>query len=106
MYPFSFLTSFCFFILRLVSGGIPAGHFSHLFVDESGQAAEPEALIPVAGLFTSDKEKSKLFGHLVLVGDPKQLGPLLRSPVAIKLGLGESHVSQHFYKLLCTKGMI
>jgi len=75
---------------RLVTGGIPAGHFSHLFIDESGHAVEPEALIPVAGLFTSDKEKYKLLGQLVLAGDPKQLGPLLRSPVAIALGLGTS----------------
>lgn len=75
---------------RLVTGGIPAGHFSHLFIDESGHAVEPEALIPIAGLFTSEKEKYMLFGQLVLAGDPKQLGPLLRSPVAIKLGLGTS----------------
>ncbi|GFG34137.1 hypothetical protein Cfor_08140 [Coptotermes formosanus] len=75
---------------RLVTGGIPAGHFSHLFIDESGHAVEPEALIPIAGLFTTEKEKYKLFGQLVLAGDPKQLGPLLRSPVAIKLGLGTS----------------
>lgn len=81
------------FETRLITGGIPAGHFSHLFIDESGHAVEPEALIPVAGLFTSDKEKCKLLGQLVLAGDPKQLGPLLRSPVAIALGLGECLVS-------------
>jgi len=81
------------FETRLVTGGIPAGHFSHLFIDESGHAVEPEALIPVAGLFTSEKEKYKLLGQLVLAGDPKQLGPLLRSPVAIALGLGECLVS-------------
>lgn len=81
------------FETRLVTGGIPAGHFSHLFIDESGHAVEPEALIPVAGLFTSEKEKYKLIGQLVLAGDPKQLGPLLRSPVAIALGLGECLVS-------------
>jgi len=81
------------FETRLVTGGIPAGHFSHLFIDESGHAVEPEALIPVAGLFTSEKEKYKLFGQIVLAGDPKQLGPLLRSPVAIALGLGECLVS-------------
>ncbi|XP_069686135.1 putative helicase mov-10-B.1 isoform X2 [Periplaneta americana] len=75
---------------RLVTGGIPAGHFSHLFIDESSQAMEPETLVPVGGLFTSEKEKGKLFGQLVLAGDPKQLGPVLRSPVASKLGLGTS----------------
>jgi helicase MOV-10 len=75
---------------RLVTGGIPSGHFTHLFIDESGHAVEPEALIPIAGLFTSEKEKYKLLGQIVLAGDPKQLGPLLRSPVAIALGLGMS----------------
>ncbi|XP_056886470.1 putative helicase mov-10-B.1 [Takifugu flavidus] len=67
---------------RLVSGGIPVGHFTHVFVDEAGQAVEPECIIAVAGLF-SPKE-----GQMVLAGDPKQLGPILRSPLAIQYGLG------------------
>jgi helicase MOV-10 len=58
---------------------------------------EPETLIPVAGLFTSDKDKGKLSGQLVLAGDPKQLGPVLRSPVAVKLGLSEYRDCVNFY---------
>ncbi|KAK6470412.1 putative helicase mov-10-B.1 isoform X1 [Huso huso] len=69
---------------RLVSGGIPAGHFSHIFIDEAGHAVEPECIIPVAGLLNKDQ------GQLVLAGDPKQLGPILRSPLAIRHGLGVS----------------
>ncbi|XP_016372524.1 putative helicase mov-10-B.1 [Sinocyclocheilus rhinocerous] len=69
---------------RLVSGGFPVGHFSHIFVDEAGHAVEPETVISVAGLLNAKT------GQLVLAGDPKQLGPILRSPFAIKYGLGLS----------------
>lgn len=69
---------------RLVSGGFPVGHFSHIFVDEAGHAVEPEIVISVAGLLNAET------GQLVLAGDPKQLGPILRSPFAIKYGLGLS----------------
>ena len=34
---------------RLVSANFPAGHFTHIFLDESGHAIEPEAVIPIAG---------------------------------------------------------
>ncbi|XP_075997327.1 putative helicase mov-10-B.1 [Genypterus blacodes] len=69
---------------RLVSGGIPAGHFTHVFVDEGGQAVEPECVIAIAGLLCPKTSQ------LVLAGDPKQLGPILRSPLALKHGLGLS----------------
>uniref|UniRef100_A0A671YW21 RNA helicase n=1 Tax=Sparus aurata TaxID=8175 RepID=A0A671YW21_SPAAU len=70
---------------RLVSGGMPVGHFTHVFVDEGGQAVEPECIITVAGKCRVARE-----GQLVLAGDPKQLGPILRSPLAVKYGLGLS----------------
>uniref|UniRef100_A0A670YHZ1 RNA helicase n=1 Tax=Pseudonaja textilis TaxID=8673 RepID=A0A670YHZ1_PSETE len=64
---------------RLASADFPQGHFSHVFIDESGHAVEPESLITnVNG------------GQLVLAGDPKQLGPILRSPLAVQHGLGLS----------------
>ncbi|KAK5923711.1 hypothetical protein CgunFtcFv8_000656 [Champsocephalus gunnari] len=69
---------------RLVSGGIPPGHFTYLFVDEAGQATETECIIPLAGLL--DPQTCQL----VLAGDPKQLGPILSSVVAEKHGLGVS----------------
>ncbi|KAM4583240.1 putative helicase mov-10-B.1 isoform 3-T3 [Fundulus diaphanus] len=69
---------------RFVTGGVPVGHFSHVFVDEAGQAEEPQCVIAIAGLLCSKK------GQLVLAGDPKQLGPIVRSPYAIKHGLGLS----------------
>uniref|UniRef100_A0A672H426 RNA helicase n=1 Tax=Salarias fasciatus TaxID=181472 RepID=A0A672H426_SALFA len=69
---------------RLVTGGIPEGHFTHVFVDEAGHAVETECLIPLAGLLDPQS------GQVVLAGDPKQLGPIIRSPFAQKYGLGVS----------------
>ncbi|KAL4648422.1 putative helicase MOV-10 isoform X3 [Arapaima gigas] len=69
---------------RLVTGGFPRDHFTHIFVDEAGHAPEPECIVGMAGLLDAEK------GQLVLAGDPKQLGPISRSPFAIKYGLGLS----------------
>ncbi|XP_069798041.1 putative helicase MOV-10 isoform X2 [Narcine bancroftii] len=73
---------------RLASAKFPPGHFSHVFIDEAGNAVEPECIIAIAGLLNPmDSENNRDGGQLVLVGDPKQLGPVLRSPIAIKHGL-------------------
>ena len=58
-----------------------------MFIDESGQAIEPEALIAIAGILTIDSETR--CSQLVLAGDPQQLGPILRSPIAQEYGLGK-----------------
>ncbi|KAK7145167.1 hypothetical protein R3I94_011307 [Phoxinus phoxinus] len=69
---------------RLVSAGFAKGHFTHIFIDEAGQAVEPECIIGIAGLLYPGE------GQLVLAGDPQQLGPVLRSPLAQLHGLGQS----------------
>uniref|UniRef100_A0A8B9PIW4 RNA helicase n=1 Tax=Apteryx owenii TaxID=8824 RepID=A0A8B9PIW4_APTOW len=63
--------------------GIRLGHFTHVILDEAGQASEPESLIPL-GLI------SEANGQIVLVGDPKQLGPVIKSKVAAAFGLNIS----------------
>uniref|UniRef100_A0A4X2JP62 RNA helicase n=1 Tax=Vombatus ursinus TaxID=29139 RepID=A0A4X2JP62_VOMUR len=63
--------------------GVRVGHFTHVFVDESGQASEPECLIPL-GLV------SELNGQIVLAGDPMQLGPVIKSRLALAYGLNMS----------------
>ncbi|XP_042326866.1 RNA helicase Mov10l1 isoform X2 [Sceloporus undulatus] len=63
--------------------GIRLGHFTHVFVDEAGQASEPECLIPL-GLV------SEVTGQIVLSGDPMQLGPVIKSRLAIAYGLNIS----------------
>lgn len=57
----------------------PAKHFKRIFIDESGQAFEPECLVALSGILSTD-------GKLILAGDPKQLGPIVRSPLAIRHG--------------------
>ncbi|TFK04256.1 putative helicase MOV-10 [Platysternon megacephalum] len=73
---------------RLVTARFPDGHFSHVFIDECSHAAETESLVAIAGILTTmDRETNTNGGQLVLAGDPKQLGPILRSPLAIEHGL-------------------
>ncbi|XP_054033811.1 RNA helicase Mov10l1 [Dryobates pubescens] len=63
--------------------GIRLGHFTHVILDEAGQASEPESLIPI-GLI------SEANGQIILVGDPKQLGPVIKSQIALAFGLNIS----------------
>ena len=72
---------------ELLSIGVPKGHFTHIFIDECGHADESESFIPLAGLVTKDT-------CVVLSGDPKQLGPQIRSPIAGRFGLGVSWIER------------
>ncbi|XP_029828142.3 putative helicase MOV-10 [Ixodes scapularis] len=67
----------------LYSLGLPPDHFTHGFLDEAGQATEPESLVAL-GLVSLGG------GSLVLGGDPLQLGPVIRSRLATRGGLGTS----------------
>lgn len=72
----------------LVSGvGIPRGHYSHIFVDEAAQATEPEVMIAIK--IMADRNT-----NVVLSGDPKQLGPIIRSSVAREFGLEKSYMER------------
>ncbi|XP_022652559.1 putative helicase MOV-10 isoform X2 [Varroa destructor] len=75
----------------LVTQGFKPDHFTHIFIDEAGHAMEPEALIPVAGLFKIYKPgQCGPAGCLVLSGDHMQLGPIIRSPIARMYAFGRS----------------
>ncbi|XP_018571512.1 probable RNA helicase armi [Anoplophora glabripennis] len=67
--------------------GFPKGHFSHIIVDEAGQASEPEVLTPLIFL-------DKLSGQVILAGDPMQLGPVVLCKIAAECGLSESYLER------------
>ena len=67
--------------------GVPRGHFSHIFIDEAGQATEPEVMISV-------KTMADPRTNVILSGDSKQLGPIVRSPIARELGLTQSYLDR------------
>ncbi|XP_072174451.1 RNA helicase Mov10l1-like [Diadema setosum] len=68
---------------QFYSLGLKAGHFTHVLVDEAGQATEPEAVVAM-GLAVGPE------GQVVLAGDPMQLGPVLANREAGELGLEQS----------------
>jgi helicase MOV-10 len=71
----------------LLAEGIRQGHFTHIFLDEAGQASEPEAMVPLSGLCRRDTV-------VVLAGDPMQLGPVVYCKQADKEGLGISYLQR------------
>ncbi|KZC08490.1 putative RNA helicase armi [Dufourea novaeangliae] len=73
----------CIALGILYNMGFPHGHFTHVLVDEAGQATEPEIMIPL-NFIHSDH------GQVVLAGDPLQLGPVVQSKLAKSFGLDES----------------
>lgn len=67
--------------------GLPPGHFTHIFIDEAGQATEAETMTAMKTITTPSTQ-------LVLCGDPKQLGPIITSSVARELGMGVSFLER------------
>ncbi|GLT47611.1 hypothetical protein SLA2020_212970 [Shorea laevis] len=73
----------------LHSEGLERGHFSHIFLDEAGQASEPETMVPISNLCQQETV-------VVLAGDPMQLGPVVYSRDAENSGLGKSYLQRLF----------
>ncbi|WAR05018.1 M10B1-like protein [Mya arenaria] len=70
---------------RLVSASFEKNFFTHIFIDEGAHAIEPECIVPITGLM--DATKKDTCPQLVISGDPKQLGPVLRSRFSLEYGL-------------------
>ncbi|KAJ6351264.1 hypothetical protein OIU78_007227 [Salix suchowensis] len=69
--------------------GVQRGQFSHIFLDEAGQASEPESMISISHFCNKDTV-------VVLAGDPMQLGPVIFSRDAESYGLGKSYLERLF----------
>lgn len=74
----------------------PRDHFSHILVDEAGQAMEPEVLIPMSFLNPTS-------GQIILAGDPLQLGPVILSYLAKDYGLECSYLERILKRFPYTK---
>ncbi|KDQ60007.1 hypothetical protein JAAARDRAFT_593478 [Jaapia argillacea MUCL 33604] len=91
--PIEDLLRFRVIVSTCVSGGIPhgvglkRGHFTHIFVDEAGQASEPEVMIPI-------KSMAGDHTNVVLAGDIKQLGPIIHSTISPEFGLSRSYLER------------
>lgn len=70
---------------RLLQAKMDSNHFTHLFIDECESAAEAFTLLPIA-LCSSMK---KINAHVVLSGDPHQLGPVVRHTMAKQMTMGK-----------------
>nr|CAH7747412.1 unnamed protein product [Callosobruchus chinensis] len=75
---------------RLVNGGAPKDHFTHVFIDEASYANESQTLIPIAGILSHDDRNGHIRGNVILAGDPRQLGALVHSQFAKHCGYGKS----------------
>ncbi|CAG0899618.1 unnamed protein product [Cyprideis torosa] len=71
---------------RLAQAVFPEGHFTHLIIDEVSQATEPDAVVALNAV---RKRKGYREPHVILAGDPRQLGPVVFSPLA-ETNLGTS----------------
>lgn len=91
--PMSRITRFKVVVSTCVSAsvfhgiGMERGHFGYIFVDEAGQATEPEVMIAV-------KTMADNATRVILSGDHKQLGPIIRSNVARAMGLETSYLER------------
>jgi helicase MOV-10 len=62
--------------------------FSHIFIDEAGQATEPESVLPIVAIQRSSNARIALFG------DPFQLGPVIQYPTGLSIYQGTAlHLS-------------
>lgn len=81
---------------RLHASGLPAGHFTHIFLDSAGLASEPETMVPIANFATQQTV-------VVVSGNLKELAHEISCPMAREFGLSKSYLKRFaqlpFYSL-------
>jgi helicase MOV-10 len=80
---FRLVIATCSFAVLVYRQALGRNHFTHIFIDEAGHSVEPECIIPLACMAGPATV-------VVLAGDHQQLGPVVRSPPAIRHGLATS----------------
>ncbi len=84
---FRVVLSTCSSASMLKALDVPVGHFSYIVIDEAAQVEEPLAMIPVMGF-------SNAHTNIILAGDLNQFGPVIKSPIAARAGLGRSYLER------------
>ncbi|KAJ7147397.1 P-loop containing nucleoside triphosphate hydrolase protein [Mycena filopes] len=77
----------CTTCITSASAALNVVDFPVVFLDEASMSTEPASLIPIMKGASGFIESSR---HLALIGDHKQLPPVITSPEAQALGLGRS----------------
>ncbi|PAA80283.1 hypothetical protein BOX15_Mlig018244g2 [Macrostomum lignano] len=88
-----------------------ACRFVQIIIDEAGMCTQPELLVPIVGRLNVEKEvpsclgvqKANLIGtpasqyaeRVVLIGDHKQLAPIIQNKTAAELGLSRTFLEMH-----------
>lgn len=85
------LLSYNVIIATLVNSGrlagLTASHFDFVFIDECASSAEPYVVIPISN---SMKKGTQFTPTIVLLGDPKQLGQIMRTHHSERYGFNIS----------------
>lgn len=87
MKGFRIVVTTCVSASVLLNIGIRKGYYTHIFIDEAGQATEPEAIMSVKTLADTRT-------NVILSGDPQQLGPVIRSTLSREFGLELSYLER------------
>lgn len=87
---------------RLAQANVSDKYFDYIFIDECGSAKEVSALVAIVGIGAKEKDINAL---VVLAGDPKQLGPVVKfdylKDTSQYMSMLERMMNHEFYRRDC-----